>query len=68
MLEFNHFLRPSAETLLNHRVFDKIRDPSVEIKAPYKIIINADFNEFKFDYEMECLNVEGKKAIKYFLT
>jgi len=68
MLEFNPHLRPSAETLLKHSVFDKIRDPAVEIKAPHKIILNADFNEFRYDYESERLNVESKKAIKYFLS
>ena len=55
MLEFNPYLRPSAETLLNHNVFKKIRDPNVEIKAPYKILLHADFNELKYDYENECL-------------
>ena len=51
MLEFNPYLRPTAETLLKHSVFDKIRDPAVEIRAPHKIVLNADFNEFKYDYE-----------------
>ena len=46
MLELNPYLRPSAETLLGHKIFEKIRDPTVEIKAPHKIILNADFNEF----------------------
>ena len=42
MLEFNHYIRPSAEKLLAHKAFDQIRDPSVEIKAPYKIIFSPD--------------------------
>ena len=44
-------MRPTAETLLKHSVFDKIRDPGVEIKAPHKIVLNADFNDFKYNYE-----------------
>jgi hypothetical protein len=46
MLEFNHYMRPSAEKLLAHKAFDKIRDPSVEIKAPHKIVFSPDYNQF----------------------
>lgn len=68
MLEFNPYLRPTAETLLEHKAFEKIRDRNVEIKAPHKIILHADFNEYQYDYEKECLNVDNKKAFKYFLS
>ena len=37
-----------------------------EVKAPHKIQINIDKNEFAFNYEKEEMNVDETTAIKYF--
>lgn len=51
MLQFNPYYRPTAKECLQHKVFDKIRVAGLESNAPFKINIDADRNEYKFDYE-----------------
>lgn len=54
MLEYNHYLRPTAEQLLQYPIFNGIRIPQNEVTAPYKLVVNIDQNEMKLDY------VDGK--------
>ena len=51
MLEFNPYFRPTAKECLQSKVFDAIRVPGLEASAPFKINIDIDRNENKFDYE-----------------
>lgn len=51
MLEFNPYYRPTAKECLQSKLFDSIRVPGLEASAPFKINIDVDRNEFKFDYE-----------------
>jgi len=51
MLEFNPYFRPTAKECLQSKLFDSIRVAGLEASAPFKINIDVDRNEFKFDYE-----------------
>jgi serine/threonine protein kinase len=51
MLQFNPYYRPTAKECLQHKIFDHIRVAGLESNAPFKINIDADRNEYKFDYE-----------------
>ena len=42
MLEFNPHFRFSASKLLKSNLFDKIRDPEMEIAAPEKVRVEVD--------------------------
>ena len=57
MLEFNPYFRPSVSHLLKNSYFDDIRVPKNEQKAPHKVRINVDRNEFKYDYEQGSLQM-----------
>lgn len=58
MLHFNPYFRPRAKDILKNKIFDGIRIPENEQQSPYKIVINIDKNEFKFDYEKEMHNAK----------
>lgn len=45
MLQFNPDKRPSAQELLENKIFDKVRFKRQEMDAPYKIQLNVDFYE-----------------------
>ena len=51
MLEFNPFFRPTAKECLSNPIFKNIRVPGLEASAPFKINIDVDRNDHKFDYE-----------------
>lgn len=51
MLQFNPFMRPTAKECLQCPIFDQIRVPGLEQAAPFKINIEVDRNDLKFDYE-----------------
>ena len=51
MLEFNPYFRPTAKECLSNPLFDNIRVQGLEQSAPFKINIDVDRNELKFDYE-----------------
>ena len=51
MLEFNPYFRPTAKECLQSKLFDSIRVAGLEASAPFKINIDVDRNEYKFDYE-----------------
>ena len=51
MLEFNPFFRPTAKECFSNPLFKNIRVPGLEASAPFKINIDVDRNEHKFDYE-----------------
>ena len=51
MLEFNPFFRPTAKECLSNPLFKNIRVSGLEASAPFKINIDVDRNEHKFDYE-----------------
>ena len=51
MLEFNPYFRPTAKECLSHPLFKNIRVLGLETSAPFKINIDVDRNEHKFDYE-----------------
>ena len=51
MLEFNPYYRPTAKECLQSKLFDSIRVAGLEASAPFKINIDVDRNEYKFDYE-----------------
>lgn len=51
MLEFNPYFRPTAKECLSSKLFDSIRVAGLEASAPFKINIDVDRNEYKFDYE-----------------
>ena len=53
MLNFNPFFRPTAKECLQNKLFDKIRVQGLEASAPFKINIDVDRNEFKYNYESE---------------
>ena len=50
MLEFNPGFRPTARDLLNHKVFDSIRNKKFEAEAPYQIHQEI-FQPGVYDYE-----------------
>jgi hypothetical protein len=56
-------LRPTADQLLKRNFFDDIRVPGNEVKAPHKIQINIDKNEYSFDYDKEIMNIKENVAI-----
>jgi serine/threonine protein kinase len=66
MLNMNPYLRPTADQLLKRKIFDDIRVPMNEVKAPHKIQISIDKNELKFDYEEEKMAIDEKTAIVHF--
>ena len=69
MLEFNPFFRPTAKECLQNKIFDGIRVAGLEVSAPFKINIDVDRNEYKFDYENSEINqgkVDVKKEIQMF--
>ena len=51
MLEFNPYFRPTAKECLQSPLFSNIRVQGLEASAPFKINIDVDRNEHKFDYE-----------------
>lgn len=51
MLQFNPYMRPTAKECLQCQLFDSIRVQGLESTAPFKINIDVDRNELKFDYE-----------------
>jgi len=51
---------------MKKHIFDDIRVPSNEVKAPHKIKVVIDKNEYKYDYEKEKMNVPNSIAIKHF--
>lgn len=53
MLQFNPSMRPTAKECLQSPIFDQIRVPGLEQAAPFKINIEVDRNELKFDYDEE---------------
>jgi hypothetical protein len=57
MLEFNPHYRSTAKECLQSKLFDSIRVTGLEASAPFKINIDVDRNEYKFDYEEANLNV-----------
>lgn len=50
MLQFNPQYRSDASFLLKNKIFDNIRDPTMEAGAPYKIKLDVDAPD-QFDYE-----------------
>ena len=69
MLEFNPFFRPTAKECLQNKIFDNIRVAGLEVSAPFKINIDVDRNEYKFDYENSEANeskIDTKKEIQMF--
>lgn len=62
MLAFNPNFRPTAEQLLGDPFFDDIRRPENEIKAPFKVNVSIDKNEFAYDYEKNK-NIKNEKII-----
>lgn len=51
MLDFNPYFRATAKECLSSKLFDNIRVAGLEASAPFKINIDIDRNEYKFDYE-----------------
>jgi len=56
MLEFNPYFRPTAKECLQNKLFDSIRVTGLEASAPFKINIDVDRNEYKFDYDEATSN------------
>lgn len=55
MLEINPYYRPTAQQLLENKVFDSIRMPMIEcIETKYKYKVIVDSNQYKYDYENDC--------------
>jgi len=63
MLEINPYFRPTAKECLQNKMFDKIRVAGLEVSAPFKINIDVDRNEYKFDYENTDITL-GKTDVK----
>ena len=42
MLQFNPYNRPTAKELLQHKMFDHIRNEDLEQPASYKVVIDID--------------------------
>jgi hypothetical protein len=52
MLSYNHYHRPSAKQLLKLKIFDDIRNKSIDTIAPHKIAIKYDKDpKYKMVYE-----------------
>lgn len=69
MLEINPYFRPTAKECLQNKIFDKIRVAGLEVSAPFKINIDVDRNEHKFDYENSDIassKADTKKQINQF--
>jgi len=63
MLEINPAVRPTANQLLQNKIFDKVRMAKNEITSPFKIAVNFDKGLYAFDYEKQTMNPElGKKS------
>lgn len=65
MLEFNPYHRPSAYQLLQHEVFDSIRQRNNELNSKNKIEIKEDVNDDeKNDYENERKVLSERKHLR----
>jgi p38 MAP kinase len=71
MLQFNPHHRQTANELLQHKIFDKVRDRNNESIAPHKISLSFDKKTYNIDYEKNRLRQEAgseKQIMKYFVT
>lgn len=50
MLQFNPNTRLTAKQLINNKMFDSFRNPSIEEPAPKKLVIDIDELQ-SFDYD-----------------
>ena len=67
MLEFNPNFRESAASLLKNKVFDKIRNPSLEKAAPFEISLAID-EDGAFDYDKCTSDKFSKEDYKRILA
>ena len=59
MLQLNPSFRPTADELLRHKIFDKIRVEEHEKPSPFKIDLPI-YNEGQYDYD-KCESLELTK-------